>query len=113
MKKYKGKLSEIEIESESDVLGENWETVNLKKLKRIFEFETFMDAINFIGKIAQISETINHHPDITIFYNKVIIEISTHKIRGLTKLDFVLAKRIENDFKRQTGGRKSTGRKIK
>lgn len=103
-------LSSTEIEQEKDALRE-WKVAGRKKLRRDFEFRTFMDAINFIKIIAETSEKINHHPDISIFYNKVRVEIFTHKINGLTRLDFILAKRIEYDFQKQTGSRQDAGGK--
>jgi 4a-hydroxytetrahydrobiopterin dehydratase len=48
-----------------------------------------------VNKIAEISEKQQHHPDIHIYYNNVIIELYTHSVNGLSEKDFNLAARID------------------
>ncbi len=72
-----------------------WELVDGKKIKHLFEFKNFREAINFVDKVADVAEAEGHHPDIYIFYNKVTIELWTHAINGLFKNDFILAAKIE------------------
>ncbi len=67
----------------------------LKKLKQEFKFKDFVEAMNFVNKIAKLAEDEGHHPDIYIYYNKVKIELITHNIRGLSENDFVMAAKIE------------------
>ena len=45
--------------------------------------------------MADIAEKEGHHPDIHVFYNKVIIELWTHAINGLSENDFIVAAKIE------------------
>ena len=52
----------------------------------------------FIERVAEIAEKDQHHPDIHIFYNKVIIELWTHAIDGLSENDFIIAAKIEKVF---------------
>ena len=59
-----------------------------------FKFKDFKEAINFVNKVADIAEQENHHPDITINYNKVNIELYTHAINGLSENDFILPAKI-------------------
>ncbi len=72
-----------------------WEVVDGKKLKKEFTFPDFRHSMLFINKIAPLAEREGHHPDIYIFYNKVVIELWTHKIGGLSENDFILARKIE------------------
>jgi len=64
-------------------------------IEREFEFEDFRGSIGFVNKVADAAEAEGHHPDIFIYYNKVRIELSTHKIGGLSKNDFILAAKID------------------
>lgn len=64
-------------------------------LERTFEFRDFKQAIEFVNNIAEIAEDQKHHPDIHISYNKVRLELSTHKIKGLSENDFILASKID------------------
>ncbi len=54
----------------------------------------FKDAMAFVNEVAQIAEARNHHPDITIQWNKITLTLSTHSAGGLTANDFDLARRI-------------------
>jgi 4a-hydroxytetrahydrobiopterin dehydratase len=55
----------------------------------------FKAAILYVGAVAYFAEAANHHPDITIEWNKVTFTLSTHSAGGLTDNDFSLAKRID------------------
>ena len=49
----------------------------------------------FVNSVAVIAENFNHHPDIDIRWNKVVLTLTTHSAGGITPLDFTLAKAIE------------------
>jgi len=65
------------------------------KIRREFEFADFRGSIDFINHVAEVAEEQGHHPDICVYYNKVTLELSTHKIGGLSKNDFILASKID------------------
>jgi 4a-hydroxytetrahydrobiopterin dehydratase len=54
----------------------------------------FKAAILYVGAVAYLAEAVNHHPDITIEWNKVTLTLSTHSAGGLTTNDFALAQQI-------------------
>ena len=64
-------------------------------LERTFELPSFRDAIAFVGRVADLAEEANHHPDIAISYKKVTLRWTTHSAGGLTDLDFTLARKID------------------
>jgi len=66
-----------------------------KKISKEYKFQDFIGAINFVNNVAEIAESENHHPDIKINYNKVLLELSTHAIGGLSENDFILAAKID------------------
>jgi 4a-hydroxytetrahydrobiopterin dehydratase len=66
-----------------------------EKIGREFEFADFRGSIDFINNVAEVAEEQGHHPDICVSYNKVKLELSTHKIGGLSKNDFILASKID------------------
>ncbi|NEP01739.1 MAG: 4a-hydroxytetrahydrobiopterin dehydratase [Symploca sp. SIO2E9] len=69
-------------------------TTNGKQLSRTFQFKNFVEAIDFVNRLVEPSQTAQHHPDIFISYNKVTISLTTHDAGGLTQQDFALAKKI-------------------
>lgn len=67
-----------------------------KYLVRDFRFKDFKAAIEFINKVAALSESENHHPDIILRrYNRVILELTTHAINNLSDNDFIMAAKID------------------
>lgn len=64
-------------------------------LHRELEFDTFVDAFGFMTEVALIAERMDHHPNWSNVYNRVVIDLSTHDAGGLTELDFTLAARID------------------
>ena len=70
-------------------------TLQEKSLARDFKFDDFQEAMDFVNDVAAIAQREDHHPDIHIFYSKVRLELSTHKIGGLSRNDFIVAARID------------------
>lgn len=66
-----------------------------KKISRGYKFKDFVQAMDFVKKVAEIAEGEGHHPDINISYNKVKLELTTHAIGGLSENDFILAAKID------------------
>ena len=54
----------------------------------------FRDALLYLGAVAYLAESANHHPDVAISWNKVTLTLSTHSAGGLTANDFALARQI-------------------
>ena len=70
------------------------------KISKEFKFNDFMDALNFINQLAPFFEESDHHPDIHIFYSKVLFELQRFDIGGkVTNLDFIVAQKIEDLYK--------------
>jgi 4a-hydroxytetrahydrobiopterin dehydratase len=68
-------------------------------IKRDFKFKTFVEAFSFMTSVALEAEKIDHHPDWSNGYNKVSIALTTHTAKGITEMDFDLARKIDNEYK--------------
>ncbi len=66
----------------------------IHKITREFKFGDFKKALAFVIKVGEIAELEDHHPDIHIYYSKVVLELSTHSIGGLSGNDFIVAAKI-------------------
>jgi 4a-hydroxytetrahydrobiopterin dehydratase len=87
------KLSEEQIKENLSRLGD-WRREG-DWLVRDLKFENFKRAMEFVNRVADEAEAMDHHPDILIHgWNKVRLSIMTHSIGGLTEKDFKLAGRI-------------------
>ena len=73
----------------------NWQILE-NRLRKIFKFKDFNQALSFINQVGEIAEKLNHHPKITNVYNLVELELWTHTKNGITKLDHELAEEIDN-----------------
>jgi len=65
------------------------------EIVRGLECETFPAAIALVGRIADLAEAADHHPDIDIRYTRLRVALTTHDEGGLTQLDLDLAARID------------------
>jgi len=86
------KLSRRSARAKAAKLG-NW-TLKGNDIARSFRFLDFADAMRFVNRVARLAEAANHHPDITISYNRVRLTLTTHDEGGLTEKDFKLANKI-------------------
>lgn len=86
-------LSDIEIQRELGTLA-GW-TRRGNTLIKTFVFTGFMDGIDWVRRVAEAAESLDHHPDLDIRYNKITVCLSTHSAGGITAKDFELARKIE------------------
>jgi 4a-hydroxytetrahydrobiopterin dehydratase len=75
-------------------LGDGWVINESGQLYKEYNFNNFIEAMEFANKVADCAEKEAHHPDLTITWGKCTIRIWTHKINGLTENDFILAAKI-------------------
>lgn len=59
------------------------------------KFKNFKQALDFVNRVAEVSELVNHHPDIEFGWGYCNLKLLTHKVNGLTKADFNLASEID------------------
>jgi len=96
-------LSRNEAEALAPQVSE-W-SLSEKELTREFRFKDFRQAIEFVNRVASVADEQDHHPDMFIFYNKVKLTLSTHKLGGLSLNDFILATKIDLAADQQQGGK--------
>lgn len=64
-------------------------------ISKEFKFADFAGAMAFTNKVADIAESEGHHPDMQISWGKVVVELTTHAIKGLSQNDFIIASKID------------------
>ena len=70
-------------------------SIKENKLHREFMFKNFIQAFGFMTKVALIAESSNHHPEWFNVYKKVIVDLTTHEVNGISSRDFDLAKEMQ------------------
>ena len=64
-------------------------------ISKEFTFKDFAEAMLRANKIADIANEEGHHPDLQISWGKLVVELTTHHIKGLSENDFILAAKID------------------
>jgi 4a-hydroxytetrahydrobiopterin dehydratase len=70
-------------------------TLHAGKLHREFRFANFSEAFGFMARVALAAERLDHHPEWSNVWNRVVIHLTTHDTGGLSNLDLELARRID------------------
>ncbi len=86
-------LSDEEIESK---LGElqGWSRDG-DQITKTFDHGDFMGSVEFVRRLTEPAESMNHHPDLEISWSEVKVSITNHAAGGLTEADFELAGKID------------------
>ena len=74
------------------LVPEGWREVQ-GALEREFRFRDFAEALAFVNRVGQIAEQENHHPDVSIHWNRVTLRWWTHVSGTVTERDAALAAR--------------------
>jgi 4a-hydroxytetrahydrobiopterin dehydratase len=77
--------------------AKGWSVVN-GKLHREFACKDFITAFGNMTRVALVAEAMNHHPEWFNVWNKVVIDLSTHSVSGISDYDLVLAEKINEIF---------------
>jgi 4a-hydroxytetrahydrobiopterin dehydratase len=64
-------------------------------IEKEFDRGDFVGSVEFVAKLVEPAEAMNHHPDLAISWSTVKVSISTHSEGGLTANDFELAAKID------------------
>jgi len=77
---------------------DNWE-LNNNVISKNFTFKNYYQVMAFVNAVAWMTHREDHHPDMTVGYNKCRVEYSTHAIGGLSENDFICAAKVDALFK--------------
>ncbi len=73
-------------------------TVDGRVLRRTWEFGDFAEAWAFMGRVAEVAEELQHHPDWSNSWNRVDVAVTTHSAGCLTRLDRSFAEAVDGLF---------------
>lgn len=93
IQKFTEELIESSLNTLNESLAHPWEIVD-SKLYKEFSFPNFIHAFAFMTKVAILAEKANHHPEWSNVYNKVVVNLTTHEVDGISERDFKLAQAI-------------------
>ena len=88
-------LDAAQIARHTPAISQEWQVADNDKLRRLFAWGSFKEAMFFVNAVAYLAEQENHHPDLTVSYKRVAVELTTHDVGGLSLNDFILAAKID------------------
>lgn len=69
------------------------------KIVKTFKFKNYYETMAFANVVAAIAHQTDHHPDLSVHYNRLEIAFNTHDVErglgGISINDFICAARIE------------------
>jgi len=71
---------------------------------RSFQFTDYFHTISFVNAIAWMIHAEDHHPDLTVSYNRCVVRFSTHSVNGLSENDFICAAKCDAIYDGAPGG---------
>lgn len=66
-----------------------------KAISKTFKFKDYHQTIAFVNAVAEIANTQDHHPDLSVHYDHCKVRYSTHDVGGLSENDFICAAKVE------------------
>jgi 4a-hydroxytetrahydrobiopterin dehydratase len=66
-----------------------------EKLRRRVKTKDFGESMAIAVRIGFVAEAEGHHPDLHVHWGRLIVDLTTHAAKGLTRNDFVLAAKID------------------
>jgi 4a-hydroxytetrahydrobiopterin dehydratase len=82
-----------------------WKVIEGRKISREYRFKSYMDGARWVPLIGEIADSEDHHPDVHLLYRKVLIELWTHTVNGLSENDYIVAAKFDQAYDAWSGRR--------
>ena len=86
-------LSDVEIGKHLGALN-GWEKIG-KEITKTYGFKNYHETMAFVNASAWVSHREDHHPDMSVHFNKCVVAYSTHDADGITLNDFICAAKLD------------------
>ncbi|MET0311309.1 MAG: 4a-hydroxytetrahydrobiopterin dehydratase [Burkholderiaceae bacterium] len=60
-------------------------------IEKTFSFANYYETISFVNALAFIANAQDHHPDLSVHYNRCVVRFNTHDVKGISETDFECA----------------------
>jgi 4a-hydroxytetrahydrobiopterin dehydratase len=64
-------------------------------IEKTFTFDDYHETISFVNALAFVAHALDHHPDLSVHFNKCVVRLSTHSLQGISETDFECAARTD------------------
>ena len=64
-------------------------------ITKAYRFADYYETISFVNLVAFIANAQDHHPDLSVHYNRCVVRFNTHDVNGISQTDFDCAAQID------------------
>ncbi|MBO9677607.1 MAG: 4a-hydroxytetrahydrobiopterin dehydratase [Acidovorax sp.] len=64
-------------------------------IEKTYHFANYYETISFVNAVAFIANAEDHHPDLSVHYNRCVVRLNTHDVHGISATDFDCAARFD------------------
>jgi 4a-hydroxytetrahydrobiopterin dehydratase len=64
-------------------------------IEKTFAFANYYQTISFVNAVAFIAHEQDHHPDLSVHFNRCVVRFNTHAVSGISIADFDSAARVD------------------
>lgn len=64
-------------------------------IEKTFTFANYFETIAFVNVVAFVAHSQDHHPDMSVHYNRCVVRFNTHDVKGISQTDFDCATQID------------------
>lgn len=64
-------------------------------IEKTFHFANYYETISFVNAVAFIANAQDHHPDLSVHYNRCVVRLNTHDVNGISDTDIECAAQFD------------------
>lgn len=64
-------------------------------IEKTYTFANYYETISFVNALAFIANAQDHHPDLSVHYNRCVVRFNTHDVKGISETDFTCAAAVD------------------
>ncbi|HEX5755119.1 MAG TPA: 4a-hydroxytetrahydrobiopterin dehydratase [Arenimonas sp.] len=92
-------LSEERIATLLALLPQDWDVIeDGKAICKTFRFKDYYRTLAFVNALGYVAHREDHHPDLGVHYDRVVVRYSTHDVGGISENDFICAAKAQALF---------------
>ena len=80
----------------------DWEYKD-NSLQKRYKFEDYFEVVKYLINTIKPQEKLDHHADLGVFYDEVLVKVYTHRTKDVTDYDFMVAMQMDMIAKNMHG----------
>ena len=64
-------------------------------IEKTYRFANYHETMAFVNAVAFIAHAQDHHPDLSVHYNRCVVRLNTHDVNGISATDFECAAQFD------------------